>query len=109
MNMAPARMAVVGHAEWIEFLRVDSVPLPGEIVTATETWEEPAGGGGVAAVELARLAGSSTLFCLLGADELGGRARRRLEEASVQIHSGRTEHPQRRGYCFLDERGERTI
>ena len=27
------RAAVVGHVEWIEFLRVESVPKPGEIVT----------------------------------------------------------------------------
>src|SRR5688572_8831832 len=102
-------MAVVGHVEWIEFVRVESVPRPGEIVTATETWEEPAGGGGVAAVELARLAGSSTLFCLLGPDELGEQARRRLEAASIRIQAGQSERPQRRGFCFVDEQGERTI
>jgi ribokinase len=44
------KLAVVGHVEWIEFLRVESVPRPGDIVGARETWEEPAGGGGVAAV-----------------------------------------------------------
>jgi len=103
------KMAVVGHVEWIEFIRVDAVPGPGEIVTATETWEEPAGGGGVAAVELVRLAGESALFCLLGADELGAEARRRLEAASVQVHSGPNEQPQRRGLCYVDETGERTI
>ena len=57
-------VAVVGHVEWIEFVRVESVPRPGEIVGAQETWEEPAGGGGVAAVELARLAGEAALYCL---------------------------------------------
>ena len=50
---------------------------PGAIATASETWEEPAGGGGVAAVELARLAGTTNLFCVLGADDLGTRARAR--------------------------------
>ena len=102
-------MAVVGHVEWIEFLRVGAVPGPGEIATATQTWEEPAGGGGVAAVELARLAGDANLFCLLGADELGERARRELEASSVRIHSGQSEAPQRRGFCFIDDQGERTI
>jgi ribokinase len=102
-------MAVVGHVEWIEFLRVEAVPVPGDIALATETWEEPAGGGGVAAVELARLAGEATLFCLLGADELGQRARRELEAASVRIQTGTSEAPQRRGFTFIDDQGERTI
>ena len=55
------RVAVVGHIEWVEFVRVGSVPLSGQIVHALETWEEPAGGGAVAAVQLARLAGSCSL------------------------------------------------
>lgn len=103
------QMAVVGHVEWIEFLRVGSVPRPGEIVQATEAWSEPAGGGGVAAVELARLAGSAALFCKLGGDALGGKARVRLEAAGVRVHSPPGEEPQRRGYVYLDELGERTI
>ena len=49
---------MVGHVEWVEFARVDRVPLAGEIVHATDTWEEVGGGGAVAAVQLARLAGS---------------------------------------------------
>ena len=83
------KVAVVGHVEWIEFLRVESVPLPGEIVVARETWEEPAGGGGVAAVELARLAGASSLYCLLGGDDLGKRAQKELETASVRVLSAK--------------------
>jgi ribokinase len=103
------RMAVVGHVEWVEFVRVATVPRPGEIVTASETWEEPAGGGGVAAVELARLAGEASLFCVLGSDELGERVRRELEAASVRIQAAQGERPQRRGFCYVDDQGERTI
>ena len=102
-------VAVVGHVEWIEFLRVEAVPKPGEIVGATETWAEPAGGGGVAAVELARLAGASSLYCLLGGDELGKQGRTRLEAAGVEVHSPPSDEPQRRGFCYVDEVGERTI
>lgn len=102
-------VAVVGHVEWIEFVRVEAVPKPGEIVSATETWAEPAGGGGVAAVELARLAGSSSLFCLLGGDDLGARSRAGLEAARVRVHSPQSDGPQRRGFCYVDEVGERTI
>jgi ribokinase len=103
------KLAVVGHVEWIEFLRVEAVPRPGEIVGAVETWSEPAGGGGVAAVELARLAGEASLFCLLGGDELGARARRELEAASVRVHAAESDSEQRRGFCYVDDAGERTI
>jgi ribokinase len=103
------RVAVVGHVEWIEFLRVESVPRPGEIVGARESWQEPAGGGGVAAVELARLAGDAALYCRLGGDELGGKARVMLEAAGVRVHSPAGEEPQRRGFCYVDDVGERTI
>ena len=34
------RTAVVGHVEWVEFVRVDRVPGPGEIIQARETWAE---------------------------------------------------------------------
>lgn len=103
------RVAVVGHVEWIEFLRVEAVPRPGDIVGVTETWAEPAGGGGVAAVELARLAGESALFCKLGGNELGRRAREELERAGVRVHAPESDEPQRRGFVYLDEGGERTI
>jgi ribokinase len=103
------KVAVVGHVEWIEFLRVESVPLPGEIVVAREAWEEPAGGGGVAAVELARLAGASSLYCLLGGDDLGKRAQKELETASVRVLSAKGDELQRRGFVYIDEVGERTI
>ena len=66
------KIAVVGHVEWVEFARVEHVPKPGEIVHASETWEEAAGGGAVAAVQLARLGAETTLFTVLGNDELGG-------------------------------------
>jgi len=68
------RTAVVGHVEWIQFARVERVPTAGEIVHAEETWEEPAGGGGVAAVQLFKLAGHCALYTALGDDDFGHRA-----------------------------------
>ncbi|MDX6640064.1 MAG: hypothetical protein QOF12_1075, partial [Solirubrobacteraceae bacterium] len=47
-------VAVVGHVEVIEFAVVDHVPVPGEIVHASETFRLAAGGGAVAAVQLAK-------------------------------------------------------
>jgi ribokinase len=95
--------------EWVEFVRVERVPQPGEIVHALETWEEAAGGGAVAAVQLARLNGSALLFTSLGADELGERSRTELEERGVTVHAAASRAPQRRAFTYVDERGERTI
>ena len=103
------RFVVVGHVEWVEFVRVDRVPRPGEIAHALETWDEAAGGGAVAAVQLAKLAGGCTLFTSLGSDELGRRARMQLAEQGVTVRAMADASPQRRAVCFVDEPGERTI
>src|SRR6266705_5007912 len=107
--MRSVRIAVVGHVEWVEFARGERVPAPGEIVHALETWEEAAGGGAVAAVQLAKLAGSATLFTALGSDDLGRRARVQLAEQGVSVRAMADPSPQRRALCFVDETGERTI
>jgi ribokinase len=103
------KVAVVGHVEWIEFVRVEHVPAPGEILHAHEVWAEAAGGGAVAAVQLARLAGGSTLFTAVGDDELGGRVAPALAEYGVRVHAALRQEPQRRGFTYLDASGERTI
>jgi ribokinase len=104
------RLAVVGHVEWVEFVRVEHVPAQGEIVHALETWEDPAGGGAVAAVQLAKLnGGSAALFTSLGGDDLGRRSRRRLTTMGVQIRALAAAEPQRRAMTYLDDEGERTI
>ena len=104
------RVAVVGHVEWIEFIEVARVPRPGEIVTARRAFAEPCGGGGVSAVQLARLAGGNTLFfTALGDDELGHRAKRRLEELGLTVHVAWRDAATRRGFTYLDDDGERTI
>ena len=69
------RVAVVGHVEWVEFVRGDHVPAAGEIAHGSESFSEPAGGGAVAAVQLARLAGGAELFTALGDDEEADRSR----------------------------------
>jgi ribokinase len=103
------RIAVVGHVEWIEFARVDHVPRPGEIVHATESWEEVGGGGAVAAVQAAKLAGGAEFFTALAEDELGRRSRERLAELGVTVHAAPRPGTQRRGFVYLDADGERTI
>ncbi|HEX2045337.1 MAG TPA: PfkB family carbohydrate kinase [Gaiellaceae bacterium] len=103
------RAAVVGHVEWVEFARVERVPVAGEIVQAGETWAEAAGGGGVASVQLAQLTGDCTLFTALGPDEPGVRAREQLAGLGVRVESGRRDERQRRAFTFVDGDGERTI
>jgi ribokinase len=103
------RTAVLGHIEWVDFVRVERVPAPGEIARASEAWEEPAGGGGVSAVQLAKLAGSCTLYTALGGDERGRHARAGLSALGVRVEAETRDEPQRRAVTFVDATGERTI
>jgi ribokinase len=103
------RVAVVGHVEWIEFSRVPHVPRPGEIVHATEWWQDAGGGGAVSAVQLAKLAGGCDFFTALAEDEKGRQAKHRLEELGVTVFAAPRPGPQRRGFVHLDGEGERTI
>jgi len=103
------RVAVIGHVEWVEFVRVGAVPRPGEIVHAVETWDEAAGGGAVAAVQLAKLAGACTMFTSLGSDDVGRRSRVQLSEQGVTVRAMADPSAQRRAMCFVDDAGERTI
>jgi ribokinase len=107
--VASPRVGVVGHVEWIEFVRVEHVPSAGEIVSADESWQEAAGGGAVAAVQLAKLAGTCTFFTLLGDDELGRRAKAQLEGQGVVVEAEFVPKPTRRGFTYIDAAGERTI
>ena len=101
---------MVGHVEWVEFLRVPHVPAAGEIVHASDVFEQAAGGGGVAAVQLRKLAGACTFFTALGDDAIGHRAAEDLEARGVDLRvAWRANEPQRRAVTFLDESGERTI
>lgn len=103
------RVAVVGHVEWVEFLTVDRVPRPGEIVHARTSFEDAGGGGAVAAVQLARLGGEVDFLTALGAGALGERALEALEARGVTMYAGEREVPQRRACTWLDGEGERTI
>lgn len=102
-------VAVVGHVEWADALSVERLPAAGQIVHGREAWSAPAGGGGVTAVVLSRLAGQAHLFTALGDDELGRRTHAALEELGVSVHVAWRAHPQRRALVHLDRDGERAI
>ena len=100
---------MVGHVEWVQFARVSHIPSAGEIVHASEPFAEPAGGGAVAAVQLARLAGASLLMTALGDDEHGRSSLARLKQLGVDVHAAALAEPTRRAVTLVDDARERTI
>jgi ribokinase len=86
VSTSTPKVAVVGHVEWVQFARVTHVPSAGEVMHAHDPFEEPAGGGAVVAVQLARLA------------ELG-----------VRVEAASREQQTRSAVTLVDDRRERTI
>lgn len=103
------RVAVVGHVEWVEFVRVDQLPRAGDIVHVDPILAVPAGGGAVAAVQLARWGAESGFFTALGEDALGHRAHDDLRARGVKVRATFRREPQRRALTFVDAQRERTI
>ncbi|MEA2405827.1 MAG: ribokinase [Thermoleophilaceae bacterium] len=104
------RAAVIGHVEWTEFAPVPVVPRPGEIANAGSSFLEAAGGGAVAAVQLARLGADTTFFTALGDDEPARHVVEQLTALGVRLEvARRPDKPTRRAFTFLDSDGERTI
>ena len=109
MAKKPVRVAVVGHVEWVQLASVEHVPVAGEVVHASDPFEEPAGGGAVAAVQLARLGGEALFVTALGEDEYGRRSVERLSELGVKVQAAFVDAPSRRAVTLVDATGERTI
>jgi ribokinase len=103
------RVGVVGHVEWVDFAVVDRLPAAGEIVVAREAFADAGGGGGVAAVQLARLCGRVELLCALGSDHVARAAAERLRARGVTLHAMGRDQPQPRAVAHLADDGERTI
>ncbi len=100
---------MVGHVEWVEFASVERVPAQGEIIHSRGMHEAPGGGGAVAAVQLAKLAGGATFFTALGDDAAGHRAHEELVALGLTVEVVWRDEPQRRAFVFTDDDGERTI
>ena len=108
--LPPLRLAVVGHVEWVEFLAVDQLPRPGAIGHASKTLQEPAGGGAVVAVQMARLQQHPVqFFTALGRDSFGEACVKRLEDLGLEVHVAWKEVPTRRGVSMVDGEGDRAI
>jgi ribokinase len=103
------RALVVGHVEWVDSVRIDRVPEPGEVVHGRQWWNGPGGAGAGAAVQLAKLAGAATFITAVGDDDLGRRARAELEALHVRVAVVTRAAPTRRVVAFIDADGERTL
>lgn len=103
------RVAVVGHMEWVHFLRVDHLPRPGEVQTARREFSHAGGGAVVAAAVLAELGAEVDLFCALGRDAEGDAAVGELKERGVRVAAAHRETGTRQVLTLLDRDGERTI
>lgn len=110
MSGAGPRVGVVGHVEWIQFAVTPRLPLPGEILGASDAFELAAGGGAVAAVQLARLGGGAAFYTALGEDEHGERSLEELASRGLDMHAtARQGRRTRRGMVYLTDDHERTI
>lgn len=103
------RVAVVGHVEWVRFLAVDGPPSPGAILRAPGGFLQPAGGGAVAAAELARHEGSALLVTALGEDALGQAISGSMASCGVEVVGPTRAEPHRQAITLVDPDGERTI
>src|SRR5437762_9428219 len=104
-----ARVAVVGHIEWVDFVPIHQFPLPGAVVHATGSFARAAGGGGVVAAVLSELGASVDFFVALGRDAVGEAAVAQLTERGIQMHVAWRSEPTRRAVTLLEPTGERTI
>ncbi len=103
------RVGVVGHVEWVDFAVSARLPRPGEILEPREAFAAAAGGGAVASVQLARLAGGSFFMTALGDDGPGAATREELPTRGVRVEAGTLAQPTRRAFTHLTDDHERTI
>ncbi len=104
------KLAVIGHIEWMTFLRVDQLPQLGQISHGECLMEEPAGGGAVAAVRLSQLTKEPvTLITALGKDSIGEKSLSRLKEFGINVKVAWRDESTRKGISMIDNEGERAI
>ncbi|HEY2316778.1 MAG TPA: PfkB family carbohydrate kinase [Solirubrobacteraceae bacterium] len=103
------RIAVVGHVEWVQFLRVDHLPQPGEIQTARREATHSGGGAVVAGAALAEHGAEVDFYGAVGSDGLGDAATADIAGRGITVHMARRSAPTREVLTLLDRTGERTI
>jgi ribokinase len=103
------KIAVVGHVEWVDFLRIGHLPVRDEVQRAKRAAIHAGGGAVVAAAVLADLGAEVDFFCALGSDANGDAAEAELTQRGIRIHAVRRPGPTREVLTLLDDSGERTI
>lgn len=103
------RVAVIGHVEWVQFVRVAQFPERGAVTKARDSFTHAAGGAVVAAVVLARLGAEVDFFCALGRDADGEAAAAELAARGVRVHAAWRDQPTRTVITLLSAGGERSI
>ena len=100
---------MVGHVEWVQFLRVERFPVPGAIQRAQRDSTHAGGGAVVAAAALAEHGAEIDFYGAVGTDAIGDAAIRELEERGMTVHAARRPGATREVLTLLDDKGERTI
>ena len=109
-SLPKLKLAVIGHIEWVTFLKVDQLPIAGEISHAKDCFEEAAGGAAVAAVQMARLINEPVdLITSLGKDNNGEKCYERLIKLGLNLKVAWREKPTRKGISLISKDGERAI
>ncbi len=104
------KFAVIGHIEWINFLKVDSLPKPGLITHAKTSLELPAGGGALIAKTLYELSNNEIhFFTSLGKDYYGEKSYEFFEKIGINMHVAWRYETTRKGFSLIDNNGERSI
>jgi ribokinase len=101
-------VAVIGHVEWVVHAR-GPLPRPGEIAVLTDPLEEPAGGGGVSAAQVAKLGADCRFYTALAADEAAAESARLLPQEGMTLLAARREGRQRRALSVVESGFDRTI
>ena len=101
--------AVIGHTEWVHFLRVARLPRPGEIIAAERAWAGPAGGGAMAAFEMVRQGATTHFFTACGSDDVGRWVRAALAGRALVLHAAERAAPHPEVFTYLTDDHERTI
>ncbi len=109
-NKGNLKFAVIGHIEWINFLKVDLLPKPGIICRANRSLELPAGGGALIAKTLYELSNNEIhFFTSLGKDYYGKKSFEFFEKIGINLHVAWRSEATRKGFSLIDKNGERSI
>lgn len=100
---------MVGHVEWVEFVRVPRYPERGGLEEGEREFERAGGGAVVAAAVLADLGAEVDFFCAIGDDERGHAAMAQMRDREITVHPCWRPEPTRYVFTLLDGGGERTI